>query len=104
MIRGFEHVVREAPALMEFRGLLDTPGDAVETMLRRYVTASGGQQVMISAALSMIPTGWLSDLQFDDAQTVPPFRLGDVGRLDRRNLRALVQALAAVSAYPEEVG
>lgn len=104
MIRGFRHIVQEGPSLREFRDLLDAPDAAAEAMLRRYGTASGGEGVMISAALSLVPPGRLKDWLADDAQKVPPFRLDEVGRLDRRNLRALLEAVAMEAGYLDEVG
>jgi hypothetical protein len=91
MTREYEMLIRNSHVLMEFA---DDPDPA--RLVARLGTASSGTQVMIRAALSLVPKEWLPESARD-----LEFRLDDVGVLDARNTRALLEAIALQADHPE---
>lgn len=86
---GFEYLVTHAHSLQQYRGDLDA-------MMRHLPVASGGEQRMIRAAISLLHPSErpeeAEDLSFD---------LREVDLFDSQNFLSLLRAIAQEGGHPE---
>lgn len=93
MTKSYLHLINTAHSLARFA---DDPDP--ERLVAALGYASSGESVMIRAALSLIPRGWLPPAAQD-----LPLRLSDVS-CDAGNCRALLEAIALEAGHPEVLG
>lgn len=91
MMDAYLKLIQSSHSLAEFAS-----DPEPERLVRRLGTASGGESVMIRAALSLLPQGWLPE-----SAAEVEFRLEDVARLDGNNTRALLEVIALKAQHPE---